>query len=112
MLYEVITDTLKSASDLGLPLVGVGLLYQKGYFRQILSLDGWQQDRITSYNVCYTKLLRANINFLKNLTLTAGGSGDFYDGGEDSNDQFNPKIGVTWSPIPDTTLRAAAFRVS
>jgi len=37
-------DTLKSASDLGLPLVGVGLLYQKGYFRQILSLDGWQQE--------------------------------------------------------------------
>ncbi len=37
-------DTLKSASDLGLPLVGVGLLYQKGYFRQVLSLDGWQQE--------------------------------------------------------------------
>jgi starch phosphorylase len=37
-------DTLKSASDLGLPLVGIGLLYQKGYFRQILSLDGWQQE--------------------------------------------------------------------
>ncbi len=37
-------DHLKSASDLGIPLVGVGLLYQKGYFRQILSLDGWQQE--------------------------------------------------------------------
>ncbi|HEY5996322.1 MAG TPA: alpha-glucan family phosphorylase, partial [Candidatus Deferrimicrobiaceae bacterium] len=37
-------DHLKSASDLGLPLVGVGLLYQKGYFRQVLSLDGWQQE--------------------------------------------------------------------
>jgi starch phosphorylase len=37
-------DTLKSASDLGLPLAGVGLLYQKGYFRQVLSLDGWQQE--------------------------------------------------------------------
>jgi len=37
-------DTLKSASDLGLPLVGIGLLYQKGYFRQVLSLDGWQQE--------------------------------------------------------------------
>ena len=37
-------DTLKSASDLGLPLVGVGLLYQTGYFRQVLSLDGWQQE--------------------------------------------------------------------
>lgn len=37
-------DHLKSASDLGVPLVGVGLLYQKGYFRQYLNLDGWQQE--------------------------------------------------------------------
>jgi starch phosphorylase len=37
-------DHLKSASDLGIPLVGVGLLYQKGYFRQVLSLDGWQKE--------------------------------------------------------------------
>lgn len=36
---------LKAASDLGLPLVGVGLLYQKGYFRQYLNPDGWQQER-------------------------------------------------------------------
>ncbi|GAG61365.1 unnamed protein product [marine sediment metagenome] len=34
-------DYLKSASDLGIPLVGVGLLYQKGYFRQYLNIDGW-----------------------------------------------------------------------
>ena len=38
-------DHLKSASDLGLPLVGVGLLYQEGYFSQQLSADGWQQER-------------------------------------------------------------------
>jgi len=37
-------DHLKSASDLGLPLVGVGLLYQEGYFRQYLNTDGWQQE--------------------------------------------------------------------
>ena len=37
-------DHLKSASDLGVPLVGVGLLYQKGYFRQYLNIDGWQQE--------------------------------------------------------------------
>ncbi len=37
-------DHLKSASNLGLPLVGVGLLYQKGYFRQYLNADGWQQE--------------------------------------------------------------------
>jgi starch phosphorylase len=37
-------DHLKSASDLGLPLIGVGLLYQGGYFRQYLNADGWQQE--------------------------------------------------------------------
>lgn len=37
-------DHLKSASDLGLPLVGVGLLYQEGYFRQYLNADGYQQE--------------------------------------------------------------------
>jgi starch phosphorylase len=37
-------DHLKSASDLGLPFVGVGLLYQEGYFRQYLNPDGWQQE--------------------------------------------------------------------
>jgi starch phosphorylase len=37
-------DHLKSASDLGLPLVGVGILYNQGYFRQRLNTDGWQQE--------------------------------------------------------------------
>ncbi|HRY61642.1 MAG TPA: alpha-glucan family phosphorylase, partial [Candidatus Fermentibacter sp.] len=38
-------DTLKSASELGLPLVGVSLLYRQGYFGQYLNSDGWQQER-------------------------------------------------------------------
>ncbi|MEU2036897.1 alpha-glucan family phosphorylase [Nocardia amamiensis] len=37
-------DHLKAASDLGLPLIGVGLLYRSGYFRQSLSADGWQAE--------------------------------------------------------------------
>lgn len=37
-------DHLKSSSDLGLPLVGVGLLYQQGYFRQHLTQHGWQTE--------------------------------------------------------------------
>ena len=37
-------DHVKSASDLGVPLVAVGLLYQQGYFRQYLSQAGWQQE--------------------------------------------------------------------
>jgi len=38
-------DHLKAASDMGIPLVAVGLLYRYGYFRQFLSSDGWQQER-------------------------------------------------------------------
>lgn len=38
-------DHLKSASDLNVPLVGVGLCYQRGFFRQYLTHDGWQQER-------------------------------------------------------------------
>lgn len=38
-------DHLKASSDLGIPLVGIGLLYGEGYFRQSLDADGWQQER-------------------------------------------------------------------
>ncbi len=38
-------DHMKSASELGLPLVGVGLLYREGYFHQRLNMDGWQQEQ-------------------------------------------------------------------
>ena len=38
-------DHLKAASDLGVPLAGVGLMYREGYFRQYLNVDGWQQER-------------------------------------------------------------------
>ncbi len=46
-------DHLKAASDMGMPLVAVGLLYQKGYFQQVLSPDGWQQEK-TPVNDFYT----------------------------------------------------------
>jgi len=42
-LGNVAGDQLKSASDLGVPVVGVGLLYQQGYFRQVIDKDGAQQ---------------------------------------------------------------------
>jgi glycogen phosphorylase len=38
-------DHIKSASDLGIPLCGVSLMYREGYFRQYLNIDGWQQER-------------------------------------------------------------------
>ena len=37
-------DHLKAASDIGVPIVGVGLFYKTGYFRQSLNRDGWQQE--------------------------------------------------------------------
>ncbi|MDH5575797.1 MAG: DUF3417 domain-containing protein, partial [Nitrospirota bacterium] len=42
-------DHLKAASDLGVPIVGIGLLYQQGYFRQILNTDAWQLE-VFPYN--------------------------------------------------------------
>ncbi len=42
-LGNVAGDQLKTASDLGIPVVGVGLLYQRGYFRQVIDADGTQQ---------------------------------------------------------------------
>ncbi|MSY97372.1 MAG: alpha-glucan family phosphorylase, partial [Actinobacteria bacterium] len=42
-------DHLKSASDLGVPLIAIGLFYRAGYFRQSLSTDGWQQEQ---YPLC------------------------------------------------------------
>ena len=42
-LGNVAGDQLKSASDLGVPVIGVGLLYQQGYFRQVIDKNGAQQ---------------------------------------------------------------------
>lgn len=53
-------DHLKAASDLHLPLVGVGLLYRQGYFRQVLDRNGWQQERYPDneiYNMPITRAL-------------------------------------------------------
>ncbi|HEX5386382.1 MAG TPA: alpha-glucan family phosphorylase [Gemmatimonadales bacterium] len=49
-------DHCKAASDLGLPMVGVGLFYMKGYFDQRLRLDGWQEDSDEEYDITRTPL--------------------------------------------------------
>jgi starch phosphorylase len=54
-------DHLKSASDLGLPLVGVSLMYREGYFRQYLNVDGWQQERYPE-NDFFTLPLTAEVD--------------------------------------------------
>ncbi|HEY8196388.1 MAG TPA: alpha-glucan family phosphorylase [Gemmatimonadales bacterium] len=50
-------DHCKAASDLGVPMVGVGLFYRKGYFDQRLTLDGWQEDSDVEYDVSATPLV-------------------------------------------------------
>ena len=60
-------DHLKSASDLGVPLVGVGLLYQQGYFRQYLNQSGWQQESYVVndfYNLPISRVSRPDGNTL------------------------------------------------
>src|SRR2546427_8946199 len=49
-------DHCKAASDLGVPLVGVGLLYTKGYADQRLRLDGWQEHADERFEVAATPL--------------------------------------------------------
>ena len=56
-------DHLKASSDAILPLVGLGLLYQRGYFRQSLDPDGWQQERTPVndfYSLPITPMTRAD----------------------------------------------------
>ena len=58
--------------------------------------------------------LYSYINLLKNLTVTLGGSGDFFSADDElikDQNQFNPKVGITWNPFLSTTIRGAAFRV-
>ncbi len=57
--------------------------------------------------------LYSYINVVKDVTFTLGASGDFFKTDStlsESRDQFNPKFGITWNALPDTTLRAAVFR--
>jgi len=58
--------------------------------------------------------LYSEIHFPKNVTWTVGASADFVNDTKDNQsdrNQFNPKLGVVWTPLPGTTFRAAAFRV-
>lgn len=49
-------DHCKSASDLHVPLVGIGLFYRKGYFDQQLRLDGWQESSDVQFDIAATPL--------------------------------------------------------
>jgi len=51
-------DHCKAASDLGVPLIGVGLLYTRGYFDQRIRVDGWQEDADEHFDASLTPLER------------------------------------------------------
>jgi starch phosphorylase len=76
-LGNVAGDQLKAASDLGVPVVGVGLLYQHGYFRQSIDRNGAQQ-ALYPYNdpaqMPLTPVLRANGDWLRLEILLPGSS--------------------------------------
>ncbi len=69
-------DHLKSASDANIPLVGVGLLYQKGYLEQSLNQDGWQQERTPVndfYSLPVSPVMRADgTELVVSVTLPGG----------------------------------------
>ena len=52
-------DHMKAASDMALPLVGVGLMYRKGYFRQTIDADGHQEHAYPDYDLARLPILRA-----------------------------------------------------
>jgi tetratricopeptide (TPR) repeat protein len=60
--------------------------------------------------------LYSHIKYFHSVNLIVGGSADFFDGEnvvadkDIKTDQFNPKFGIIWNPLPSTTVRAAAFR--
>lgn len=69
-------DHMKTTSDLGLPLVGVGLLYRQGYFVQYLNRDGFQQESYPEndwYKMPVTQCLDKDGNNVK-ISVTIGGS--------------------------------------
>jgi len=68
-------DHLKAASDALIPLVGVGLMYQQGYFQQSLNPDGWQQERYTP-NDFYTLPIQPVVVDGKELRVAVRMPGD------------------------------------
>ncbi len=74
-------DHLKAASNLGISLTGVGLLYRQGYFRQFLDRNGWQQEAYPEtdlYNLPLKRMRDENGNEL--IITVAGPDGDMHAG--------------------------------
>lgn len=64
---------LKAASDLALPLTGVGILYRQGYFHQFLDHDGWQQEEYPEADFYHLPLERAKDHSGNEVTVSVSG---------------------------------------
>ena len=90
--FQVDRNEKWSLIMLGPPLTPIPLLYDEKDIR-------------------HTNLyLYSHINYFKNVTLTLGAGADLFKGGLKDRRQLNPKLGLTWNPLPSTTLRGAIFR--
>jgi hypothetical protein len=90
----------------------IGIISGFSFFRsdETLDISFFPPPPIGDVNRFKNLYLYSQINIPKNVTWTLGASADFFNGIVDK-DRFNPKMGITWNPIPSTTLRAAVFRV-
>ena len=66
-------DHLKAASNLALPLIGVGLMYGEGYFRQYLNQEGWQQEEYPQTNIYNLPVERMQDKAGNDLSITIEG---------------------------------------
>jgi len=100
-------DHLKEASDLGLPLVGIGLLYSEGYFSQHISEDGWQEAINNPLNFDELPLLPVNGKDGEPMTISV----DFPDGQAQVR-VWELRVGRTPLYLLDTNIDAnpPAFR--
>jgi tetratricopeptide (TPR) repeat protein len=91
--------------------VVTGAGYFSNDFKEVFTLGPFPPD-VNDTETEHTNLyLYSQANYPKNITITVGGSADFFHGQLVDQDQFNPKLGLTFNPLTDTTIRAAVFRV-
>ena len=66
-------DHLKAASDLALPIIGVGLLYRQGFFHQFLDQDGWQQEEFPETDLFHLPVKRAKDRSGNEVSISVNG---------------------------------------
>ncbi len=64
---------MKAASNLALPLAGIGLMYREGYFRQYLNQDGWQQEKYPQTDIYNLPVERIKDSAGNDLTISIQG---------------------------------------